>query len=62
VVVVRGDLQVTLSPDQNKIHHTSDHVQVPQGSVTDWEAQIYVGAIQKGKIMKKVQRGVISDL
>jgi hypothetical protein len=26
VVVARGDLQVTLSPDQNKIHHTPDHV------------------------------------
>jgi hypothetical protein len=31
VVVVRGDLSVTLSPDQNKIHCTPDRVQVPQG-------------------------------
>jgi hypothetical protein len=33
VVVARSDLQVTLSPDQNKIHRTPDHVQVPQGSL-----------------------------
>jgi hypothetical protein len=33
VVVVRGDLQVTLSPDQNNIHSTPDRVQVPQGSL-----------------------------
>jgi hypothetical protein len=31
VVVARGDLQVTLSPDQKKIHRTLDCVQVPQG-------------------------------
>jgi hypothetical protein len=41
VVVARGDLQVTLSPDQNKIHCTLDHVQVPQGGpVTGCDAQI----------------------
>jgi hypothetical protein len=34
VVVVRGDLQVTLSPDQNKIHRTPDRVQVPQVSLS----------------------------
>jgi hypothetical protein len=34
VVVVRGALQVTLSPDQNIIHHTSDRVGVPQGSLS----------------------------
>jgi hypothetical protein len=26
VVVARGDLYVTLRPDQNKIHHTSDRL------------------------------------
>jgi hypothetical protein len=34
VVVARGELQVTLSPDQNKIHHIPDRVQVPQGSLS----------------------------
>jgi hypothetical protein len=34
VVVVRGDLQVALSPDQNKIHIALNHVQVPQGSLS----------------------------
>jgi hypothetical protein len=34
VVVARGDLQVTLSPDQNKIHSTPDHVQVTQESLS----------------------------
>jgi hypothetical protein len=34
MVVKRGDLQVTLSLDQNKIHHTPDRVQVPQGRLS----------------------------
>jgi hypothetical protein len=34
VVVASGDLQVALSPDQNKIHSTSDRVQVPHGSLS----------------------------
>jgi hypothetical protein len=34
VVVMRGDLQVILSSDQNKIHYTPDYVQVPQGSLS----------------------------
>jgi hypothetical protein len=34
VVVARGDLQVALSPDQNKIHGPPDRVQVPQGSLS----------------------------
>jgi hypothetical protein len=34
VVVARGDLQVTLSIDQTKIHRTSDRVQVPQGRLS----------------------------
>jgi hypothetical protein len=29
VVVARGELQVALSPNQNKIHSAPDHVQVP---------------------------------
>jgi hypothetical protein len=33
-VVVRGDFQVALSPDQNKIDSTLDHVQVLQGSLS----------------------------
>jgi hypothetical protein len=34
VVMARGDIQVTLSPDQNKIHRTPDRVQVPQGNLS----------------------------
>jgi hypothetical protein len=34
VVVARGDLQVALSPDQNRIHSALDCVQVPQGSMS----------------------------
>jgi hypothetical protein len=34
VVVARGDLQVVLSPDQNRIHSAPDYVQVPQGSLS----------------------------
>jgi hypothetical protein len=34
VVVARGDLQVALSLNQNKIHSTPDRVQVPQGSLS----------------------------
>jgi hypothetical protein len=33
MVMVRGDLQVTLSPDQIKIRSTPDRVQVPQGGL-----------------------------
>jgi hypothetical protein len=33
VVVARGELKVTLSPDQNKIHRTH-RVQVPQGCLS----------------------------
>jgi hypothetical protein len=34
VVVARGDIQVALSPDQNKIHSALDHMQVLQGSLS----------------------------
>jgi hypothetical protein len=34
VLLVWGDLKVTLSPDQNKIHCTPDRVQVSQGSLS----------------------------
>jgi hypothetical protein len=41
VVVAMGDLQVTLSPDQNKIHHTPNRVQgTSREPVTEWKAQI----------------------
>jgi hypothetical protein len=34
VVVARGDLQVPLSLDQNKIPNALDHMHVPQGSLS----------------------------
>jgi hypothetical protein len=55
VVVVRSDLQVARSLDQNKIHSPLQRMQVPQGSLSLNEMhKLNVGAIGQGKSMKKL--------
>jgi hypothetical protein len=56
VVVARGDLQVARSPDQNKIHSPPPprpFAGTSREPVTEWGAQIEVGAVGQGKSMKK---------